>query len=137
MDPESKHQGMFSLDGHVFETRALGVLAIGSRWPSCGMGQIVGDFLGIGRVLQPAFIINDRKVGPWTQRIYNTLTAIQRLQPLMWGLVKHVCACELLSVVLRRDTASDKFHHRQRFSVRSCKSVTLCLSWRRLDQRTR
>jgi hypothetical protein len=25
-----------------------------------------------------AFLINDRKVGPWTQRIYDTLSAIQR-----------------------------------------------------------
>jgi hypothetical protein len=29
--------------------------------------------------VERAFIINDRKVGPWTQRIYDALTAIQ------WG----------------------------------------------------
>jgi branched-chain amino acid aminotransferase len=28
--------------------------------------------------MQLALIINDRKVGPWTQRIYDTLTAVQR-----------------------------------------------------------
>ena len=41
---------------HIFETRALGVLAIGPWGPSVGMFEIVGDFLGIGRVLQPVCV---------------------------------------------------------------------------------